>query len=58
MLIVFVEYEVCKLLSDPALSFLSWHQSAQTCSYVVRIVCNAHAQVMEAENSITLTIYI
>ena len=24
---------------------------------VVHIVCNAHAQVMEAENSITLTIY-
>ena len=24
---------------------------------VVRIVCNAHARVMEAENSITLTIY-
>ena len=26
-------------------------------TYVVRIVCNAHARVMEAENSITLTIY-
>jgi len=25
--------------------------------YVVRIVCNAHARVMEAENSTTLTIY-
>ena len=24
---------------------------------MVRIVCNAHARVMEAENSITLTIY-
>ena len=27
------------------------------CAYVVCIVHNAHAQVMEAENSITLTIY-
>ena len=26
-------------------------------TYVVRIVYNAHARVMEAENSITLTIY-
>jgi len=26
-------------------------------TYVVRIICNAHARVMEAENSITLTIY-
>ena len=26
-------------------------------TYVVRIVCNAQARVMEAENSITLTIY-
>jgi len=25
--------------------------------YVVRIVCNVHVQVMEAENSITLAIY-
>ena len=47
--------------------FLSRHRSAETqCwrrigtfvrTYVVRIVCNAHARVMEAENSITLTIY-
>ena len=27
------------------------------CTYVVRIICNTHAQVMEAKNSITLTIY-
>ena len=27
------------------------------CACVVRIICNAHARVMEAENSITLTIY-
>ena len=26
-------------------------------TYVVRIICNTHAQVMEAKNSITLTIY-
>ena len=26
-------------------------------TYLVCIVCNAHAQVMEAENSITLTMY-
>jgi len=28
------------------------------CTYVVRIVCNAHVRVMEAEISITLTMYI
>ena len=27
------------------------------CTYVVHIICTAHAQVMESENSITLTIY-
>ena len=27
------------------------------CTYVVLIICNAHARVLEAENSITLTIY-
>ena len=55
------------LRDDP--QFLSRHRSAETqCwerryvrtyvrTYVVRIVCNAHARVMEAENSITLTIY-
>jgi len=50
--------------------FLSWHRSARhiaggigtivcsyVCTYMVRIVCTAHAQVTESENSITLTIY-
>ena len=30
---------------------------AQVCTYVVRIIRNVHARVMEAENSITLTLY-
>ena len=32
-------------------------RSEMDSTYVVRTVCNAHARVMEAENSITLTIY-
>ena len=44
--------------------FLSQHRhsaggvgSSYVRAYVVRLICNAHAQVMKAENSITLTIY-
>jgi len=34
------------------------HSAGGVGTYVVRIVHNAHVKVMEAENSITLTIYI
>jgi len=66
------QWQPARQLKPVMVCFLSGHRSAKTCWrcryvrhvhkyecmwYVVHIVCNVHARVMEAENSITLTIY-
>jgi len=50
----------CILLVSVLIVFVSWHNAGgigtYVRTYVVCIIHNVHAQVMEAENSITLTI--